>query len=326
MKFILAHWDKVILGAALVIAALIMAVTLAGGGSTEEFTPAAPAKQVAAGSNEVDYAALLARVSAPTAPVLSPDILARPTLQRCTSCKKIQPRWAVICPECGVTVTYSEDSDGDGIPNEWERKYGLDWTDPSDAHKDIDGDGLTNLAEFKRGSNPKDPQDPNLIADEYKIVSIGKPVRPVMFVHYIKTSAGVTLQIRYKGGTKITRTGEQIVDGKTPVYKVGDFKEKMELVWNPQVNSSQRVDRSELAMTDLKTQEQFVMIKGMTNYETKVEAKLVNLTDATEVIVREGDTLELPKAQRQARVKALDDTKRHGVFTVGGISYTVPAE
>lgn len=326
MKFILAHWDKVILGAVIVIAALIMALTLAGGGNTEAFTTAAPAKQVAAGSNEADYAALLAQVRAPVPAQLTPDILARPTLQRCTSCKKIHPRWSLICPECGATVTYSEDSDGDGIPNEWERKHGLDWTDPADAQKDYDGDGLTNLAEFKRSSNPKDAQEPNLVSDEYKMTSIGKPVRPVMFVHFNKTGAGVTLQIRYKGNTLFKRTGDEISDGKTPVYKVGAFKEKMELVWNPQVNSSQRMDRSELVMTDLKSQEQFVMIKGMTNYETKVEAKLVNLADATEVIVREGDTLELPKAKRQARVEALDDNKRQGVFAVGNIKYTVPAE
>lgn len=326
MKFILAHWDKLILGAVIVIAALIMAVTLTGGGTKEEFTPMAPAKQVPAGSNEVDYAALLAKVSAPTPATLSPNILARTNLQRCPSCKKIQPRWAVVCPECGANVTYAEDSDGDGIPNEWERKHGLDWTDPSDALLDFDGDGLTNLEEYKRGSDPRDPHSPNLVADEYKIVSIARPVRPVVFVHYNKTAAGVTLQIKYKANTLFKRTGDEIVDGKTPVYKVGAFKEKFELVWNPHVNSSQRVDRSELVMTDLQTQEQFVMVKGMTNYETKVEAKLVNLTDATEHIVREGDTLELPKAKRQARVLALDDKKRQGVFGVGTIEYTVPAE
>lgn len=326
MKFILAHWDKLILGAVILIAALIVAVTLTAGGTKEEFTAMAPANQVPAGSNEVDYAALLAQASAPMPPTLSPNILARPTLQRCTNCKKLQPRWALVCPECGAKVSYAEDSDGDGIPNEWERKYGLDWTNPADAHEDFDGDGLTNLEEYRRGSDPRDPQSPNLVADEYKIVRIAKPVRPVVFVHYNKTAAGVTLQIRYKGNTLFKREGDEITDGKTPVYRVGAFKEKFELVWNPHINSSQRVDRSELAMTDLQTQEQFVMVKGMTNYETKVEAKLVHLTDATEHVVREGDTLELPKAKRQARVVALDDKKRQGVFAVGTIEYTVPAE
>ncbi len=47
-----------------------------------------------------------------------------------------------------------EDSDGDGLPNSWERKQGLDPTDPADAAKDLDGDGYTNIEEFINGTDP----------------------------------------------------------------------------------------------------------------------------------------------------------------------------
>jgi PKD repeat protein len=40
------------------------------------------------------------------------------------------------------------DLDGDTMLNEWETKYGLDPTDPSDADLDLDDDGLTNAEEF----------------------------------------------------------------------------------------------------------------------------------------------------------------------------------
>jgi len=46
------------------------------------------------------------------------------------------------------------DSDHDGMPDEWETKYGLDPNDPSDAAKDKDGDGYTNLEEYLNGTDP----------------------------------------------------------------------------------------------------------------------------------------------------------------------------
>lgn len=40
------------------------------------------------------------------------------------------------------------DSDGDGMPDEWERQHGLNPNDPSDGARDRDGDGYTNLEEY----------------------------------------------------------------------------------------------------------------------------------------------------------------------------------
>src|SRR5205085_5484724 len=46
------------------------------------------------------------------------------------------------------------DSDHDGIPDEWERKYGLNPNDPSDAKRDLNGDGYTNLEKYLNGIDP----------------------------------------------------------------------------------------------------------------------------------------------------------------------------
>ena len=47
-----------------------------------------------------------------------------------------------------------EDSDGDGILNQWEKKHGLNLKDPADAARDLDGDGYTSIEEFINGTDP----------------------------------------------------------------------------------------------------------------------------------------------------------------------------
>lgn len=48
------------------------------------------------------------------------------------------------------------DSDGDGMPDEWEIKYNLDPNDPKDAAIDSDGDIYTNIEEYLNGTNPQE--------------------------------------------------------------------------------------------------------------------------------------------------------------------------
>ena len=51
-----------------------------------------------------------------------------------------------------LNIALSADSDGDGIPDDVEQRFGLDPNNPVDALDDPDHDGLTNLQEYQHGT------------------------------------------------------------------------------------------------------------------------------------------------------------------------------
>lgn len=67
---------------------------------------------------------------------------------------------------------YSGDSDGDGMPNQWEVDNGLDQNSAvgtEGATGDPDGDGLTNIVEYGKGTKPKDDDtDDDLLEDGWE--------------------------------------------------------------------------------------------------------------------------------------------------------------
>ena len=66
--------------------------------------------------------------------------------------------WKADAPTPGRDNRRSEgeDSDGDGIPDEWEEANGLNPILTTDAAEDSDNDGLSNLAEYYAGTDPQD--------------------------------------------------------------------------------------------------------------------------------------------------------------------------
>ena len=89
------------------------------------------------------------------------------------------------------------DWDADGLPDDWEIKYGLNpWV--NDADIDSDGDGLTNLEEYELGFDPFNPDtDGDGILDGEE--------------------AGVVVQPDDDGSRVLTRGVEVLAEDESPV-------------------------------------------------------------------------------------------------------------
>jgi len=119
----------------------------------------------------------LAEVSETSASFLASErrVVCRGTAEK--PCGKAIPgdiRACPVCPFCGLKQEEEKkvvlDADADGLPDEWERRFGLNPNDASDADADADADGFTNAEEFAAGTDPSNRNDHPDYLDSVKVL------------------------------------------------------------------------------------------------------------------------------------------------------------
>lgn len=117
----------------------------------------------------------------------------------------------------------SDDSDGDGLPDWWEKLFGLD-PNLADANADFDNDGWNNLQEFLRGSNPaQSNRDPQLVTSEILVPESGEAGVYPQVLDSDTADSGIHLTLADSvTGFEIKHDGEPLEAGE--VVSLDDFR------------------------------------------------------------------------------------------------------
>ena len=136
------------------------------------------------------------------------------------------------------------DLDDDGLPDAWEKRFGLDPNNRADADGDADGDKFSNLEEFKANTDPTNPEDH---PDYLDYLTVAGELRtenlPFWFKSGMKTPVGFRVNFvvndnLYRKNVDAAK-GEEIIftlvkpknwkeDKKPSGWRVVDFAQKTE--------------------------------------------------------------------------------------------------
>ena len=240
--FFAAHYDWIAvgLGAVLLAVGIVFYVSVLGDDPDEAAADAVARvdrmKPSKTGVAPVDMSAFQSTASLVRKPVLLAELvderaesfLASERRVLCVCGKAISGdvRAVPACPYCGAKQEEEKkavlDADGDGLPDEWEKKYGLNVNDPADANADLDGDEFTNLEEYAAKTDPTDPKDHPDYLDSLKVeLPLKETSMPFVFRKANKIPAGWRCEFfdpvrkddyGRKGSTLTAVIGEEIAD------------------------------------------------------------------------------------------------------------------
>lgn len=247
----------------------------------------------------------------------------------CASCERAILEKSEKCAFCGAEqpkdVPSKVDSDGDGMTDEYERKYGLD-PNADDRELDKDADGFSNDEEFAAGTDPADPKSHPPYIASLKLASsdaVKETTLPFYFEKILPLPGGkyryffrdLTKKDAYGNTGLVYKVleGEEI--GKTDFVVKGYVEKKERKAIKGGRGMEREADLSEATIERKKDGRVIVLPVGKKRMPVDVQAKLVYERRGTkEYTVVPGDVIELNGEKH--KVKSVEKLADGGKVTL----------
>ena len=286
--FFAAHWDWIAAGVGVVALAVGGVMFVMSGGTDPDENADGSVKRLMSdkksetGVKPVEMATFERALQRASKPTVVPDVpedggsfLVSPRRIFCALCHKPIPGDATKCPICKGDQPEPEkiaiDTDGDGLPDDWEKKFGLDAA-TADADSNADKDGFTNAEEFAAGT---DPSDKNSHPDYFDSLKLVMPLKETMLPFFFEKA-------------------EQLPGGKTRFY-FRDPKAKND--YGTRGLQYKPLEGEEIGKTGF-------FVKGVERKSMKVKVATVKGEVFVATIERkdDGKTLQLPDDEKRIPV------------------------
>jgi hypothetical protein len=262
---------------------------------------------------------------------VSSDLMIPFKAARCFYCKKIIPliyfdkeQDCILCHKSlhRIKTKATKDIDKDQMPDDWEKKYGLEPMKANDKMLDKDEDGYPNFLEY--ASNPQ--TEPNNakshppLADRLYLKGLKRTKLPVMLKSVMKNAeedkAKWLVQLKYKYKNKwrnaFVKIGETVRIGDD-VYKITDVDFKIKDVYNKKIKQPVQTNVSEIVIEKegLKVPSPITVGMKQKVYENAVRILLSDYVSDKDIKTSVGKEITVG-----------DDTIGIEKFTVKKIEYT----
>ena len=222
------------------------------------------------------------------------------------SCGRPMPADLKVCPFCKTKQPeekkVSLDSDGDGLPDDWETSLGLNPNDPADADADLDEDGFSNMEEYLAKTDPKDPTSH---PDYLDSLSVAPQLMTKVIPFYLEKATPLRggWRLYFKDPKKRNDYGKMglsysVVKGEAigdTGYVAGDYEQKFaDKSIKGGTGMKKKVDVSEVEITRKADGRVVRLTVGVKNTPIEVEATLVyNRRGTQQFTVAKGSEIEL---------------------------------